>query len=602
MRIPATALLLIALAVRVPAQSVVIRWESTGGPRLPDVMQLITQRDRVLMVVHSGWWQSFDAGATWRLRSPSATPKRLSANNRYLFGEAVDGVIRSSDLGDSWMPCGELPMSGPPRRVVTSIVADQDRVYAVVSGLAVFRSMDQCATWTQLTAPWSTKFPVTIRHVSALRVIVLANEGTFISQDAGSTWALLDRAVVSDRPPFATTCDGALLAGAQRNGTVVSADGGRTWTPRGPGDRRILALAVPRCGEVFAVAWDPGRNTTSVFRSQNDAVSWSRASEGLIRDAFELAADADGSVYVAGSSGAFRWSPQSDWRQVGPVATRVESVVVTPAGDIFAAGQGRLHRLRPGGSWTPVRLEPPATPRRLVPDEMPALRVFVTSKGNLLAESLQSGLFKSRDRGETWAPAGLERNTLAMTSTRDGSILAGTREGIFRSDDDGETWVERSIGLAAFRIGALGAGPDGTVYAVGYDGGAYRSTDEGDRWRPIGAPRARGAQAMLALKTGGLLLGGPTGLFRWDSTATAWQAVSLPSQGTAVDVRALYEDARGMVLAGTERNGVFASFDDGITWSAANDGLTADGVLSFAVDSEGRIVAGTSAGLFRTVR
>jgi ligand-binding sensor domain-containing protein len=104
---------------------------------------------------------------------------------------------------------------------------------------------------------------------------------------------------------------------------------------------------------------------------------------------------------------------------------------------------------------------------------------------------------------------------------------------------------------------------------------------------------------MLALKAGGLLLGGPTGLFRWDSIATAWQAVSLPAQGAAVDVRALYEDARGMVLAGTERNGVFASFDDGITWSAANDGLTADGVFSFAVDSEGRIVAGTSAGLFR---
>ena len=61
------------------------------------------------------------------------------------------------------------------------------------------------------------------------------------------------------------------------------------------------------------------------------------------------------------------------------------------------------------------------------------------------------------------------------------------------------------------------------------------------------------------------------------------------------------QDKQGFILAGTEGDGVFASFDDGAMWHAANEGLTINRVYSLGVDGQGRPMAGTSAGVFQSV-
>jgi hypothetical protein len=59
------------------------------------------------------------------------------------------------------------------------------------------------------------------------------------------------------------------------------------------------------------------------------------------------------------------------------------------------------------------------------------------------------------------------------------------------------------------------------------------------------------------------------------------------------------QENTGVIFAGTEGDGVFASFDDGTTWHAANEGLTVNRVFSLGVDGQGQPMAGTSAGVFR---
>lgn len=59
------------------------------------------------------------------------------------------------------------------------------------------------------------------------------------------------------------------------------------------------------------------------------------------------------------------------------------------------------------------------------------------------------------------------------------------------------------------------------------------------------------------------------------------------------------QDGRGTVFVATEGEGMFASFDEGSTWQTANDGLLTNRIFSLAVDADGSIVAGTSAGVFR---
>jgi ligand-binding sensor domain-containing protein len=178
--------------------------------------------------------------------------------------------------------------------------------------------------------------------------------------------------------------------------------------------------------------------------------------------------------------------------------------------------------------------------------------------------------------------------------------LAGTENGIFRSVDGGENWIERSIGLTAFRIYCLAVATDGTAYAGTWEGQVFRSTDEGDRWRPMAGPRGGNpVHALVALKNGDLLAGGHAGLYRWSRSSQSWQPIPLPTQRGRSFVRALMQDIAGVIFAGTEGDGVFASFDEGITWQATNDGLTVNRVFALGLDGDGHVVAGTSAGVFR---
>jgi ligand-binding sensor domain-containing protein len=189
----------------------------------------------------------------------------------------------------------------------------------------------------------------------------------------------------------------------------------------------------------------------------------------------------------------------------------------------------------------------------------------------------------------------------AFASTRSGALLAATENGIFRSLDDGESWVERSIGLTMFRINVLAVASDGTAYAGAAEGEVFRSMDEGDRWRPMGALRGNSVYALMTLSNGDLLVGSRRGIFRWTGTSQVWQLLELSAGRRPPILRALVQDNAGVILAGTEGDGVFASFDEGVTWQAANDGLTTSSVFALGLDAQGRVVAGTSDGVFRDV-
>lgn len=207
---------------------------------------------------------------------------------------------------------------------------------------------------------------------------------------------------------------------------------------------------------------------------------------------------------------------------------------------------------------------------------------------------------RSRDRAQTWRRVGLTRFVYAFVETGSGSLLAGTEDGIFRSSDGGESWIERSIGLSQFRIPALAAATDGSVYAATWEGEVFRSTDDGDRWRPLGEYRGGyPSRALVALRNGDVLAGGSR-LARWDAAARSWHVIPLSTDPPTAEIRALVQTERGLVFAGTNGNGVFASVDGGNTWQSANEGLTTTRVFSLAVDAQGRLIAGTaSSGVFR---
>jgi len=113
----------------------------------------------------------------------------------------------------------------------------------------------------------------------------------------------------------------------------------------------------------------------------------------------------------------------------------------------------------------------------------------LTSVGNDLvsAGSFGHGLFRSEDRGATWAKSGqgvTDPFILTLTTGKDGAIYAGTfRGGVFRSRDHGKSWQAINSGLKHLEIKALLSVGD-ALYAGTADG-VYRLSAANDRWSVV---------------------------------------------------------------------------------------------------------------------
>jgi photosystem II stability/assembly factor-like uncharacterized protein len=203
------------------------------------------------------------------------------------------------------------------------------------------------------------------------------------------------------------------------------------------------------------------------------------------------------------------------------------------------------------------------------------------------------------DDGVTWHPMNLGLRALTFVSTPDGKLFAGTPDGVFLSTDNGATWVERSLGLSNFHIPALAAAA-GIVFAGTWEGEVFQSTDDGLQWRSLSKPWGESPVHALWLLENGDLLAGGLGLRRWVRAEGGWKWIRLSSDNERPPyVRAFAGNSDGAVFAGTGAYGVLASFDDGVTWRPANDGLTTRQVISLAFDPRGYVLAGTDAGVFR---
>lgn len=101
--------------------------------------------------------------------------------------------------------------------------------------------------------------------------------------------------------------------------------------------------------------------------------------------------------------------------------------------------------------------------------------------GALFAACVDNGIYKSINKGATWTHVGLAAETMQTLLSKDGFIFAGAlHAGMWRSDDNGATW--NSIGLF-IQHQSIAANED-FIYAGGIDAGVYMSSNNGISWIP----------------------------------------------------------------------------------------------------------------------
>ena len=196
---------------------------------------------------------------------------------------------------------------------------------------------------------------------------------------------------------------------------------------------------------------------------------------------------------------------------------------------------------------------------------------------------------------KTSGPPGIEVTVIYKAN---GTLFAGTKtQGLFRSTDSGTTWTPSGSGISRTHVRDIITSGENLLIATSATNcpastNVFKSTDNGVTWTPTTGLAGRVVSSFA--KKGDILFavynsfGAGTSVFRSVNNGNSWQPVTSPLQ-LATKVFASDE----AVIVG-ERNVIWRSTDDGVTWSAVEQS-GANNITSFG-RAGGRLFAGTSDG------
>ncbi len=426
---------------------------------------------------------------------------------------------------------------------------------------------------------------------------------------------------------YAVTLDpviaGVMYAGTSTGGVFKSTDGGRSWAPssQGLGTTGVLSLAIDplQTSTVYA-----GTNR-GIYRSDDGALTWTEASDGIIRDpygysyVYTIIIDPlqPSRLYAGTLLGVFesqdrgqQWEGRNTGLRIGMLPS-VEALAMDPtnskvlyAGAGYQGLSGTVYKTVDGGkSWVPLSTGlSQGLVSAIAVDPLDHRKVYVATRGQ--------GLFISRNEGRTWQAAGkntLEANVVALAVSKSPQTVyaAGARTGFYRSTDGGVTWdlVEASIGIRGPTSLTLGLQSPGAMWLTSA-GGLYFSDDGGSHWTESG--RGIAASQVVSVVThpanpnlayAGAWAGG---IYRTADGGTSWQAaplgVGIPS-GLAVDpVDPGLVYASMVYITGIKFSGLYLSRDGGVSWDLVPQFKGA--IVSAIATVPGRVYAGSTTGVY----
>lgn len=186
-------------------------------------------------------------------------------------------------------------------------------------------------------------------------------------------------------------------------------------------------------------------------------------------------ATADG--ILATSNNGFTWMPKNN----GINITYNALYCLQASGSRLFCGSdsGIYVSTNNGDSWTRKNNGLPA-------GEFRRVKAFLLYNGTNIYAATGNGVFMTTNNGESWIPrnAGIQSNPTYSFAVKDNKIFTGSDRKVFRSSDAGLTWDALGNGFPAAHSSANSlAVMGGNIIAGMCCGiGAYKSTDDGDRW------------------------------------------------------------------------------------------------------------------------
>jgi photosystem II stability/assembly factor-like uncharacterized protein len=496
-------------------------------PQSPGTLYVVSDDDEGKI------YKSIDSGATWEQIDNGILGKGSFVIDE-LVHVAVDpvdegvvyvggnntGVYKSTDGGAHWTQAnsGIVTASVVYAQVIRLVVdpVSPTVLYAMVStsdGSAaatnLYRSTDSGATWTQRLNLGSAAFgDLAIDPADHTHLVTCFSNGTSQSTDSGATWQPMFTATLTymETCAFDPSDSSHILVGSYTS--LYASSGGGTFSPD---------PSVPPNG-VGGIAFDPvtpsniylGSTAWGVLKSVDGGSTWSQSTTGIPNLAEDhLLEGADGILYMStAQSGIFKSLDQgATWAVAGTgiagslptAADAVDSFAqdpTAPAKLYVGSGVGLYRSSDSGNSWAASDTGMPvgASVRALAVDtEVPAT---VYAGLSWFASGSQAGVYKSVDRGATWAAAssGITFPVISLVNVivvdpHNSSVVyaAPYQNGLFKSVNAGASWAESDTGMGKKDVFSLAVDPaNSSVVYVSAVEGFYKSSDGGATWAASG--------------------------------------------------------------------------------------------------------------------
>jgi photosystem II stability/assembly factor-like uncharacterized protein len=418
-------------------------------------------------------WTAADQGLTDHIAVTALAADPTSPGRVFAAGSGGLGIWRSLDGGATWNAVGhpDLPDDTFVVRFAFSPAgssgsANGATLYAATNRSGVFASADGGLSWqaTGLTPPMLD-----------------------LVADPSSPGVLYASGGTPGAPPIGFS---AII--------YKSFDGGVSWQQSAagiPGSTGILALDPSHPATLLATLYSV--NLSGIARSTDAASSWAVSDHGLrALPAEHVASDPlrPGTLYVTASAGGL-WKTRNrgkTWRFLR--GGLFGAVVFDPrhTTTLFASIDGRLSRSLDGGvSWLPID--------QGLPPQAGLGAYAIGPPGDTLWVLTPQGLFKSADGGASWSGTGQQLEfSVSFAAAPDGNLYVAVRLPWFlppphaivlRSADGGATFTTASTGIADDTLFfELAADPLGSALYIGTDRGVYESTNQGASWTLVPLP------------------------------------------------------------------------------------------------------------------
>ncbi|MBH0177896.1 MAG: hypothetical protein HP491_08535 [Nitrospira sp.] len=298
-------------------------------------------------------------------------------------------------------------------------------------------------------------------------IYVATNDYIYKTRDGGQTWANLSRGMSYSRviamaidPSYPAT----VYAGTKGDAVYKSHDGGQRWMSMRAGLDDVTITSV-----VNQFLFDPADSqhiflatTMGVFETKNGGEQWTKRMEGMKEVLMVVTLGMDPTrpaVLYAGTSGGVYKSVDGagHWEKVnnGLVppgmlktsrALNVTSIHVDPyePDTVYAATLAGFYKTIDGAkSWARVA--------ESLADQMLMGMVLDRSKRGVIYLAGRDGVHRSEDGGATWHTlnngfSSTNIRSIAQSETDSRLFYAGTNgSGLYRSRDTGETWEPMSM-------------------------------------------------------------------------------------------------------------------------------------------------------------